>query len=207
MKDVLKILLALALGAAAGFLIARSTPMVDPDYWVARAEYARELAEADLRHRADRLIIDTAREIIAGRDAEIAELLKTAAKPSPTELAKDREIAALEARVEAYEAQGDLAAALAAAKAESAAWAEKFSLAVRTHKESVYALNKAWQAKFDAQVDISESWKRAYEDERALRIAAEGLSLHLEKKAKLDKYARYGACLAAFIIGNLSGRK
>jgi hypothetical protein len=205
MKKILPFLIALAIGILTGFFLAKKTSEPDPAFWVAKAKYDEAAAAADLQHRADQFVIKTAKDIIAEQDGKIAAL--TAAKPSPAEAAKDKEIAALNAKVTALEAQGDLAGALAAAKAENTTWAEKFSLAERRHQDSLSALNNAWQVKFDAQVDISNTWEAAYNREHGLRLTAESLSDRLIKKAKVNKYLQYGGYAVLFIAGHLSGRK
>lgn len=157
MKKLGAYLLVLIIGALAGMIATKK---------ILDLKHAAALHEADVQHQADELIIDTAKQVIADQTKEIDRLLADAGKPRPAELEKDKEIAALAASVAAYEAQGDLAGALAAAKKEISAWAEKFSLAEKRHQDSLSALNKAWQVKFDAQVDISATWEKAYYDQQ-----------------------------------------
>ena len=45
----------------------------------------------------------------------------------------------------------------------------------------------AWELKYDAQVEISESWKRQYENERALRVQAEDMFKVAEHRVGLNK--------------------
>ncbi len=63
----------------------------------------------------------------------------------------------------------------------------------------------AWAAKYAAQVDISTAWRKQYENERALRIAAEGLAGTYRSALKVAKTWRTvaliaGAAAAASII-------
>lgn len=129
--------------------------------------------------------------VIAAKSAEIEQLTKkisdiiaNAGQPSQAEVEKDQQIAELSAKVHALEAQGDLAGALAASKAECAQWAAKFTLAEERHKADIFNLNTAWQAKFDAQVSISESWKQDRDNEHKLRLLAEDMNSVLESKVK-----------------------
>lgn len=129
--------------------------------------------------------------VIAAKSAEIEQLTKkisdiiaNAGQPSQAEVEKDQQIAELSAKVHALEAQGDLAGALAASKAECAQWAAKFTLAEERHKADIFNLNTAWQAKFDAQVVISDSWKSQYESEHRLCVLAEAMIKSLEGRVK-----------------------
>lgn len=55
----------------------------------------------------------------------------------------------------------------------------------------------AWTAKFDAQVEISAAWKRQYENERAVRIAAE----EMFKLSERRRGAYSLATKAALVLG------
>ncbi|MEN6560877.1 MAG: hypothetical protein ABFD52_08900 [Acidobacteriota bacterium] len=192
MKKVLAFLITLAVGILAGYFLARKTSEPDPAFWVAKAEYDKLAAATEASHAQDQAAMAMQNEVIAAQTAEISGLLAAAGKPSPAELEKDKQIATLEDHLAAYEAQGDLASALTAAKTENSAWAEKFSLAEDRHKAAIAELDSSWQVKFDAQVDISESWQRQYENERVLRIAAEGLAedaLRVVRAAKFERTA------------------
>ncbi len=165
----------------------------DPDAWVSKADYDQAAQVAEARRTEDQALISARDEAIAAQTRLISGLLDAAGKPSPAEISQSKKIDELEAKVAAYEAQGDIAGALAAAKAENSAWAEKFDLAVRMHQESLSALNKAWQVKFDAQVDISDACRRQYENERTLRSAAEELgqaALEAVQSVKFERTAQ-----------------
>jgi hypothetical protein len=65
---------------------------------------------------------------------------------------------------------------------------------------------QAWESRFNAQVDISEAWKKRYENEHALRVQAEKLftkSEHARKSNRLTGFAvGLGAGLiAGYIVG------
>lgn len=115
---------------------------------------------------------------------QITDIIAQAGQPSPAEAEKDKTIAALKKKVSALESQGDLAGALDAAKEQVVQLSEKFTLSEQRHGLNIAALNTAWQAKFDAQVTISESWKQQYEAEHRLRELAEGMNGVLERKVK-----------------------
>jgi len=189
MKKLLPWLLTIAALALAFHLWQRKP---DPDVWVSKADYDKAAQEAEALHAEDQGLIKAQDVTIVAQDVKISGLLAAAGRPTPAELEQGKKIDELERQIVSFEAQGDLAGALAAAKRENSAWAEKFDLAARTHLESVNALNKAWQVKFDAQVEISSALKRQLEDERALRIAAEGLAedaLRAVKSAKFERTA------------------
>ena len=120
----------------------------------------------------DRVII-AAQTTITLQTAKIAELLGNAGKPSETEIAQNKIIAEQKRRLAEFEVQGNLPAALEAAKSEIQAWSDKFTLAEGRHEAELFDLNAAWVAKYDAQVTISESWKQKYEGETRLRTLAE----------------------------------
>lgn len=130
--------------------------------------------------------------VIAAKSAEIEQLTKkisdiiaNVGQPSPAEVDKDQKIAELAAKVLALEAQGDLAGALAASKAECVQLSEKFTLAEQRHKLNIWELDQAWQAKYNAQVRISDAWKKQYENEAALNAVSQKLIGTLESKVKI----------------------
>lgn len=61
----------------------------------------------------------------------------------------------------------------------------------------------AWEAKFDAQVEISAAWKRQYENERALRVAAEEMFGLAEKRIKSAKTWRSAAIVAGAVAAGV----
>ncbi len=205
---ILVLVLGLLLGMVGTCLLNRQGDP-DPEYWIAKAKYDQAVKDADAQHKADLQAVADAQSTIDAQSAHIGDLLAEAQKPSPAEKEKDKQIAQLQTQVAAYEAQGDLAAALAASKAESKAWASKYSLAVGMHQESLSALNKAWQAKFDAQAQALNTWKAAYEQENTLRLAAESIVGKLTKQAKktkAEKWVQRAGYAVAFVLGNLSHR-
>jgi len=64
---------------------------------------------------------------------------------------------------------------------------------------------KAWEVKFAAQVDISESWKKQYEDEHALRLACEGMNKTLESKVRTIAFRGKIWTAAALVAGGYAG--
>lgn len=146
-------------------------------------------------------IINASQKVITQQTAKIAELLSNAGKPSVSEIAKDKTIAEQQRKIVAFEEQGDLAGALTASKAESRAWAEKFTLAEGRHKTAIFDLNAAWTVKYEAQVGISQAWKAKYESELHLRTLAEKGWKASERKLKWTRVVsnvKTGLILAAF---------
>lgn len=203
MKKLLPYLICLLIGALSGAFITLKSCGPDKAYWVERAAYdqaVKDAAEKDALAAAELADVKaTAARIIAAKNREIAEIIASSSKPSPAEAAKDVRIAELEEQVAEHEAQGDLAGALAASKAENSAWAEKFSLAERRHQDSLSALNNAWQVKFDAQVEASNKgiayWKDKAEKAEALRLTSDALRIGLEKKLYGGKFWKTVALL------------
>lgn len=115
---------------------------------------------------------------------KIADIIANAGQPSQAEVDKDHQIAELAAKVHALEAQGDLAGALAASKAECSQWAAKFTLAENRHKADIFNLNAAWQAKFDTQVTITDSYKRQLDNLQQLSGVQAEMNKSLERKVK-----------------------
>ena len=64
---------------------------------------------------------------------------------------------------------------------------------------------KAWEVKFAAQVDISESWKKQYEDEHTLRLACEGMNKTLESKVRTIAFRGKIWTAAALVAGGYAG--
>jgi hypothetical protein len=60
---------------------------------------------------------------------------------------------------------------------------------------------RAWEVKFNAQADISQSWKEAYEREHNLRVQAEGLFKVAEHKAKANSLKSKVATAAVVVAG------
>jgi hypothetical protein len=81
---------------------------------------------------------------------------------------------------------------------------EMFSVSQRIVSEENEII-KAWEVKFAAQVDISESWKKQYEDEHALRLACEGMNKTLENKVKTTRFRGKIWTAAALVAGGYAG--
>jgi len=164
----------IALGVALALTVAVCDGLRLRDkYSVAIGKYEEALAQAKtLNAEKDKAIVD-AKATITLQTAKIAELLGNAGRLTATEIAQDKIIAEQKRRLAEFEAQGNLPAALEAAKSEIQAWSDKFTLAEGRHEAELFDLNAAWVAKYDAQVTISESWKQKYEGETRLRTLAE----------------------------------
>lgn len=203
MKKFLPLVGALLIGVILGALIFRPSGP-DAAYWVKRSVYDQDAALAATQDRADAALITSKDQVISAQTAEIASILAAVPKPSPEEKAKDTYIADLEEQIAAFETIGDTANALASAKEEITAWAEKFNLAERRHQDSLSALNNAWQVKFDAQVEISATWETAYNREHGLRLTCDALRTDLERQAGRGKFWKPVAITEALVIGALA---
>jgi len=142
------------------------------------------------------------KKILAAKDAEIAAIKAAAGKPTPAEIAKDTTIAAQQAKIATLEAQGDIAGALATAKAEIAEWASKFTLAEERHATAIAALDAAWVSKFNVQVKLTDSWKARYENEARLHdISRQELGIVSRKL----QAARFTGTLKSGLVVALAG--
>lgn len=146
----------------------------------------RAISIEDGKLLAERIGAKTAE--IEALTRKIADIIAQAGRPSEAEIEKDKTIAVLRKQVATLESQGDLAGALTASKAECAEWSKKFTLAEERHKSEMFNLNATWQAKYDAQVGISEAWKAQCEREGQLRLLAEGMNGVLERKVKIMQF-------------------
>jgi N-methylhydantoinase B/oxoprolinase/acetone carboxylase alpha subunit len=203
-KKALPWIIAVALVIGCLALLDRSCGGPDAAYWIARADYDQAVADMEDGLQQAFAIIAEKDKVIAAKGLEIAAILANAPVPSPEEKAKDTYISDLEEQIAAFESIGDTANALMSAKEEITAWAEKFNLAERRHQDSLSALNNAWRVKFDAQVSISETWKKAFEDEHALRLTCDSLRLDLEGQAGRGKFWKPVAITEAVVIAALA---
>ena len=159
-------------------------------YSIAIGKYEEALTQAKtLNAEKDKAIVD-AKATITLQTAKIAELLGNAGMPTATEIAQDKIIAEQKRRLAEFEAQGNLPAALEAAKSEIQAWSDKFTLAEGRHETELFDLNAAWTVKYNAQVTISESWKQKYEGETRLRMLAEKGWKASERKLRWARIVR-----------------
>jgi hypothetical protein len=182
----------MALVVIGAFVAVKHLVHPDPAYWVSRADYLAAVKAAAEQHQLDVTAITADEAVIKAKTEEIARILANAGKPSPAEVAKDKTIAALHAKVAALESQGDLAGALAAAKAESVAWSEKFTLAEARHAADLTALNASWTVKYKAKADESDKWQTEWLRSEGLRKTCDELRAKLEKdqgKVPVVKYS------------------
>ena len=138
-------------------------------------------------------------KIIKNKTGEIADLLANADKPTESEKAKDKIIAEKEKEIARLKAKGDYKAALEQSQAENRAWSEKFTLAEERHKKDLFNLNASWQIKFDAQVNISDGWKKDRDNEFRLRILAEKRIGGLESSLRWSRFWKTGTTILAVV--------
>ena len=140
-------------------------------------------------------------KIIKDKTKEIADLLASAGKPTEAEKEKDAVIVAKEKEIARLKALGDYKAALEQSQAENKAWSEKFTLAEERHKKDLFDLNAKGEAKFDAQVVISNDWKNDRDNENRLRLLAEKRIGKLEGSLRWNKFWKTGTTLLAVVGG------
>lgn len=167
-------------------LFTRSCRLYDENS-VLKGKYEAYRKIATIDH--ERLIteINKQTDIITEKNKAIEKILADAAKPNPLVAAQDKLIKDQQKKIADLEEQGDLSGALQAAKEEIGQWSEKFRIAEEQHGAELFDLNAAWQAKFDAQVVISESWKQDWTNEHNLRLLAEKRIGGLESSLKHSK--------------------
>jgi len=136
-------------------------------------------------------------KIIKDKTKEIADLLANADKPTESEKAKDKIIAEKEKEIISLKAKGDYKGALEKAEAEIKAWSEKFTLAEERHKNDLFNLNASWQIKFNAQVDISDGWKKDRDNEYRLRGLAEKRIGGLESSLRWSRFWKSSTTILA----------
>ncbi len=168
-------------------------------------EAYRAIAKAD--HEIMMRELAKQNQVIEDKTKEIEKIKAEALKPSAGEIEKDKVIAAQNKKLAELEAQGDLAGALSAAKLEIQAWSEKFTLAEERHKSDLFNLDSAWQAKFDAQVIISDGWKKDRDNENALRVLAEKRIGGLESSLKITRFWKNTTTILAVVGAGYVGYK
>lgn len=139
---------------------------------IAAGKYEEAIAQAKtLNAEKDKAIAEQVK-IIALKDRLISDSVGEITVINTAIGAKDKTITDLKAALHNLEAAGDLSGQVANLKEQIAAWSEKFTLAesVIAEKDKIII---AWAAKFNAQLEISDSWKAKYDAEYHLRTLAE----------------------------------
>ena len=129
-------------------------------------------------------------QAIAQKDKEIGQLTdknkvleKSVTEKTGAIQIKGKEIGDLE---EALKTTTDKDQIIVILKQEVIKWSEKFSIAegIIQDKDAIIA---NWEKKFNAQVVISDEWKKQYEGEHTLRLLAEDINKKSENKLKIAK--------------------
>jgi uncharacterized coiled-coil protein SlyX len=189
--------LVIGLVAILAFFVVKSCGGPDEKYWIKKALYDQAVKDAAAQHVTDMGTIVTQEGTIAAKDAAIAERDKSigvknaqvnalkatlhdlqAAEPSQPELETQPLVINLRAQI------GNLTRMVS------------IGAEVIENKDGIIA---DWSAKFDAQVTISETWKRAYETEHRLRLLSEDLNKSLEHQGKVSRL--YGKVSMAALAG------
>jgi hypothetical protein len=147
---------------------------------------------------------------IAAQTGKIAALLSAAGQPTEAEQAKDAKIAALDKQLASAKTDAERVPVLEGLVVQ---WRDKFTISEQRRKDELTALNREWQIKFDAQVQISESWKAKYEAEhRVLGLSEKALAAAKRKvkQSHIFSNVKTGALVGAavYIIADaLKGSK
>jgi hypothetical protein len=183
MKSIGKIALAVAAVILFGYLLDHYYCGPNAKYLALKAEYdeARKVAAAD--HEIQQ-------GIIAEAEKNIAALNESIVTANATITAKDGQITALRTALAGLqEAEPPTTPEIEAMpivinlRAQVSHLTEMFNLSQGIVAEQVKVIG-AWEKKYDAQVTISDAWKREYENERRLRLMADELNRSLEHQAK-----------------------
>jgi hypothetical protein len=133
---------------------------------------------------------------ISNQTKKINDLLANAGKPTPAEKEKDKEISKLKEKWSSLsaECQTNLVAL-------DKAWSDKFTLAETRHKGELFSLNASWQVKFDAQVVITDQYKKRAEDCEALGKTKDALISKLNIKLKTTRLLSKAETVALAVAG------
>jgi hypothetical protein len=132
----------------------------------AKYDEAKKVAEAD-HEILTNTIAEKGKEIDK-LTKDIAIIIANSHKPTPAEIAKDKELAELR------KSWANLSAECQARLHElDKVWSDKFDLTVKRYEGVIFTLNSTWSKKFDAQVVISQSWEKKFNIEHSLRLLAD----------------------------------
>ena len=172
-----------------------------------RYEAYRAVAGADARAMSGR--IDELEKGKRDQDAVIAAKEADIARKNNAILNGNKKLATLESE---YKNLGDdKDAKIVNLQAQVDELKVQFSLAMATINDKDAQL-RAKDIKFDAQVKISDEWKRAYENEQTLRLRSESLTATSEKMQRISLFGskvKDGAIvgLAIYVIYTLISKK
>lgn len=162
----------------------------------AKKDYAELKKAMDADHEVQQGIIAGAEATIAEKDAAIVTLTGAAA-------VKDAEIVTLKASLHDLQnaeppTTPDIEALpiVVNLRAQVSRLTGMFTLATAAIQDRDRII-AAWESKYNAQIDVSMAWKRQYENERALRIAAE----EMFKLSERRRGAYSLATKAALVLG------
>ena len=196
MKKTITAVAILAL-VACGVLWQRSC-RADAQLRQAKLEYAGYKAVAEADHEIQF-------GIITEKNKVIVSMTKTIGKLNDENAADDAEIALLKDELEAVVGQEppttpDIEALPIVVNLRGQVKLLKEIVAkdidVIANREKVI---DAWELKFNAQVDISEAWRKNYESEHILRVQAEGLFKVCERSQRLNKFWKTTTIVAGAI--------
>lgn len=156
-------------------------------YDTLKASADKALAEALVYIKTQDMRIADQNEIITAKDTDIAKQNEHIVHLNQTLSSLELEYATLT----------DCPSQVTNLKAQVLQWRNKY-LAFESVLADKNAQLGAWRVKFDAQVGISETWKKRYEDEHALRLVADQALAVQEKRVKS---LQFGSSLKTWIIG------
>ena len=203
MKSWVTLILIVILLAVCAFLVYTSI-RADARLEAARVEYAVSLAAAEAAHAEQEARLLKAEETITQQNVKIGDLNAQIYVKTVQLNAQSAELAELQAQepivpeLETHPLIINLRAQIRTLEKQA-----HFSLAIIDAQATALA---AWEAKFDAQVSISESWKQRYETEHALRLEAERLFKLCEKSRRVTMGEKALWTAAGFGAGVLAGK-
>jgi serine phosphatase RsbU (regulator of sigma subunit) len=175
------------------FYVARGCRLRE-DYRELKDQYEtyRSIAKADNEMKMK--TIAEANRVILAKDAEISRLSGEVVLNQDALHETQEDLRVLQALEPTIKDKDELITNL---RGQVSRLTEMFNLSQNTVSNQLDII-KAWELKYNAQVEVSESWKSMYESEVTLRKLAEGLVSNLEVDVR--KYRAMGRVKTVMVV-------
>lgn len=164
----------------------------------AKAEYDALKKANELYQAEQEQVLLRANETIAQQDATIAAANAAIREKDARITLLSRELADIVGQ-EPHQPELETEPLVINLRAQVARLSEMFALAMAANADQQRVIT-SWETKYDAQVSVSESWKRRYESELALRLQVEKLFRLSEQRRRSSRFWK-----AAAIVGTAAG--
>lgn len=175
------------------------------EYRELKLEYAGYKAIAEADHQIQMATIAKKTEEISGLTKEISRMTNEAATLHAENVRLSNRLDELIA-AEPSQPELETQPLVINLRGQIKTLTEMFSLA---NKEIAVRddIIRAWESKYNAQVDIAEAWNRQYESEHSLRLLAEGLVKNLEGRVRVGALrGRALTIVGAVVVGYVGYR-